>query len=90
MSEHLNHLSFFNPSRPDPGRINLSFYLLWCLKRFYFFEIPQRSVKIRTKVIFILIQLSEMHGAGRVKTYSPKKKNTVPFSCSEHFFIESL
>ena len=27
----------------------------------------QRSVKIKIKLIFILIQLSEMHGAGNVK-----------------------
>ena len=31
------------------------------------FEAPQRSVKIKFKLIFILIQLSEMHAAGRVK-----------------------
>ena len=30
------------------------------------FEEPQRSVKIKSKLIFILIQLSEMHGAKRV------------------------
>ena len=36
-----------------------------------FFEAPQRSVKIKFKLsIFPLIQLSEMHEAGRVKTFS--------------------
>ena len=70
----------FNPSRPDLGRrekINLNFYFhfsLWCLKRFYeglkglhkTFKASQRSVKI-FKLVFTLIQLSEMHGAERVK-----------------------
>ena len=32
------------------------------------FEAPQRSEKIKIKFIFILIQLSEMHRAGRVNT----------------------
>ena len=31
------------------------------------FESPQRSVKIKIKLIFILIQLSKTRGAGRVK-----------------------
>ena len=31
------------------------------------FEAPQKSVKKKFKLIFILIKLSEMHGAGRVK-----------------------
>ena len=31
------------------------------------FEVPQRSVKIKINLIFISIQLSEMHGTGRVK-----------------------
>ena len=65
----------FNLSRSDPGRrekIDLNFYFqtsLWCLRTTVFikpFEAPQRSVKIKFKSIFILIQLSEMHGAGTV------------------------
>ena len=31
------------------------------------FEMLKRSVKKKFKLIFVLIQLSEMHGAGRVK-----------------------
>ena len=34
------------------------------------FEAPQRSIKIKISVIFILIQLSEMQRAGRVKNES--------------------
>ena len=30
------------------------------------FGAPQRSVKLKFKLIFILLQLSEMHGAGSV------------------------
>ena len=62
----------FNPSRPDPGqreKIDLNFYFhpfLWCLKRFYAGE----SVKEKLKLIFILIQLSEIHGAGRVNKHA--------------------
>ena len=71
----------FNPSRPDPGpreKININFiFTLFCgttkgfmnaLKAFIKpFEAPRRSVKIKLKLIFISTQLSEMHGAGRVK-----------------------
>ena len=32
-------------------------------------EAPQRSVKIKFKLIFILIQLSEMSGAGRINDF---------------------
>ena len=63
-----------NPSRPDPGRrdkINLDFYFrtcLWCLKRFYeglkgLHKTLEGTIK---KLIFILIQLTEMHDAGKV------------------------
>ena len=31
------------------------------------FEAPQRSVKKKKNLIFISMQLSEMHGTGRVK-----------------------
>ena len=31
------------------------------------FEAPQRSVKIKIQVNFYLLQLSKMHGTGRVK-----------------------
>ena len=37
------------------------------------FQTPQRSVKIKIKVIFILIHLSEMNGVGRVNL----RKNVV-------------
>ena len=74
------NLTDLNPSRPDPGqreKMNLNFYVhtsLWCLKRFYeglkafikIFKAPQRSRKWKFKLIFILIQFSEMNGAGRV------------------------
>ena len=30
------------------------------------FQAPQKSVKIKLKLNFILLQFSEMHGAGRV------------------------
>ena len=35
------------------------------------FAAPQRSVKIKIKLIFILMQLPKMHRAGRVKKESP-------------------
>ena len=71
-----------NPSRPDPGRrekINLNFYFhtsLWCLKRFCeglkglyktFWDTTKKCENKNLSLIFILIQLSEMNGAGRVK-----------------------
>ena len=34
------------------------------------FEAPQRSVKIKIYVNFVLIQLSEMYGVGRAKKAS--------------------
>ena len=37
------------------------------------FETPQRKAKIKFKFIFILIQLSEMRRAGRVKSTFPMK-----------------
>ena len=71
-----------NPLRPNPGRrekINLNFYFhtsLRCFKRLYeglkglhktfSVQTPQRSVKIKITLIFILIKLSEMPGAGRI------------------------
>ena len=65
-----------NPSRPDPGRREkitkiLNFTLLCGASKGFMkafikpFEPPQRSMKI--KLIFILIQLCEIHGVGRVK-----------------------
>ena len=54
-------------SRPDPRRrekINLNFYFhtsFWCIKRFY---------EGLEGITFILIQLSEMHGAGRINMAS--------------------
>ena len=71
----------FNPPRPDPGKkkkrklTSFFIYTLLCvaskglvkaLKAFIKpFEAPQG--KNETKLIFILTQLSKMHGAGRVK-----------------------
>ena len=40
------------------------------------FEALQRSVKIKYRLIFVLIQLSEMHGAGIALSYF-----TLKFSC---------
>ena len=71
----------FNPSRPDPGRrekINLNFYLhtsLQCLRRFYeglkgrhkTFWSTTKKCENKNLLIFILIRLSEMYGARRVK-----------------------
>ena len=58
-------LSLSFPPRSRNKRINnLNFYFhtyLWYLK---WLEAPQRSVKIK---IFILMQLSEIHGAASVK-----------------------
>ena len=58
-------LYLLDPSRPDPGRrekISVKFYFhtsLWCLKRFY--ESHHKEVwQQKFKLIFILIQLSEM------------------------------
>ena len=39
------------------------------MKAFRPFEAPQRSVKIKIKLTFILIRLSEMHRERRVKEY---------------------
>ena len=44
---------------------------LWCLKKFY----KERSENKNLIKIFILIQLSEMHGAGRVKNYQVSSKS---------------
>ena len=68
-----------NLSCPDPGRIeksNFSFsHFIFsaskgfskALKAFIKpFEAPQRSLKIKTYVNFVLIQLPEMHGARKV------------------------
>ena len=62
-----------NPSRPD---INLNFYVhtsLWCLKRFYvslknLLRHRKEVWKWKFKLIFILIQLSEMYWMGGVNT----------------------
>ena len=77
--------SYLNPSRPNPRqreRINLNFYIyttLWCLQRFY--EDIKRlhktfrgtSRKCENKnLIFIWIQLSEKHGAWRIKVIIEK------------------
>ena len=71
----------FNTSRPDPGRkkkYNLNFYFhtsLWCLKRFYeglkdvyktFWRTTKECENKKIKLIFILIQLSEIPRVGRI------------------------
>ena len=68
----------FNPSSPGPGRrqnFNWNFYFhtsLWCLLR------DHKEVWKQTfKLIFILIQFSEMHRAGRVKTKTTQNKKLV-------------
>ena len=40
------------------------------------FEAPQRNLKIKIKLIFMLLQLSKMYGTGRVKrtTYNSVTK----------------
>ena len=57
-------------------KLNIYFHIsLWCLKRFSEglkglhkpFEGPQRCVKIKFNLIFISIQLSEIHGTLMVK-----------------------
>ena len=46
------------------------------------FEAPQRSMKIKTSVNFILIQLSEMHG--------PEMLGSIDFAFSETFHLSIL
>ena len=60
-----------NPERRQKIKLNVYFHTsLQSLKRFYEglnpFVAPQRSVKIKIKLNFIAIQLSEMHGTERV------------------------
>ena len=75
-----------NPFRPDSGRkekIQIFILILLCGASKGFmkalktiikpFETPQRSVKTKIKLIFILMQLSKMHGAGRVKKCASRK-----------------
>ena len=76
-------LFVLKPFHPDPEqreKINLNFHFhtsSWCSKRFYEglkafikpFETLQRSLKIKIKLTLILIQLSEMNGAERVKIF---------------------
>ena len=75
-----------NPFRPDSGRkekIQIFILILLCGASKGFmkalktiikpFEAPQRSVKTKIKLIFILMQLSKMHGAGRVKKCASRK-----------------
>ena len=75
---HLFHFGHKRKSRTKRKKIKLNFYFhtsLWSLKRFYEglktfikpFEAPQRSMKIKFNLMFISIQLSEMHETGRVK-----------------------
>ena len=72
---------YFNPSLPNPGRrekIKLNFYFhtsFWCLERFYeglkdhlktFWGTTKKCEN--KNLTFISIQLSEMHGTGRVNS----------------------
>ena len=74
--------SLLNPSRPNPGRreknyLDFHFHTsLWssrglmkALKAFIKpIAAPQRSVKIKFKLIFILTQISSMYSTGSVNT----------------------
>ena len=46
---------------------------LFCLTNFHF--APQRRVEIKIHVTFSLMQLSEMHGAGRVNDQCSQHRN---------------
>ena len=74
------HWTVINSSRANPGRsekIKLNFYFhtsLWCIKRFYeglkdlykkFWGTTKKCENKNKNLIFIFIQLSEMHGTGR-------------------------
>ena len=71
--------NLFNPSRPfwTKRKIQVNIFVSHffvvpqkvLLRPFFMkpFDVPQRSVKIKFNFIFILIQLSEMHGTGRLK-----------------------
>ena len=49
---HLNPSSF-NPGRREKVKLNFYFHTsLWCLKRFWGFETPQKSVKINIQLNF--------------------------------------
>ena len=81
-----------NHSYPDPGKrekINLNFYFhtfLWCLKRFYeglkglHKTFWGSAKKYKFKLTFTLMQLSEMHGAGIIKSLH----NAVPYSTRQY------
>ena len=73
-----------NPPSPNHGRrekTNLNFYFhfsFWCLKRFYeglkglhktFSGTTKKCGNTKINLIFISIQISEMHGTGRVKRF---------------------
>ena len=77
-----------NPSHPNPGqreKIKLNFYFhtsLWWLKRFYeglkglhkiLWGTTESCENKKFNLIFISIELSEMHGTGRVNVYSKNK-----------------
>ena len=85
----------------DHGRwkkFNLNFYFhtpLWCLKWSFRkpSEAPKRSVKIKLKLIFILIQLSEMHVGGSVNSLLIKRNGWSDFrnfSFIRGFFYQYL
>ena len=80
LSAAINRKILFNPSRLYPwwkGKINLNFYFytsLWCIKTFYeghkdlhktFWGTTKKCENKDLNYIFILIPLSEMHGAGK-------------------------
>ena len=69
-------LTLLHPDRGRRGKINLNFYFhtsLWCLKRF-----------LRP---FILIQLSEMHRAGKVNEHTQKLTQIISQASLWNFMI---
>ena len=73
-SHNSNLINHSGPYSGQKEKLNLNFYFytfLWCLKRFYeglhqtFWGNTQKCEK-KFKLVFILVQHSEMHVAGRV------------------------
>ena len=76
-----------NLSQPNPGRqeeINLNFYFYTFLSRH-----PKKVWKEKFRLIFILVQLSEIYGAGRIKIKSLRYswKLQEEFSCIVNAFL---
>ena len=54
------------------------------------FEIPQRSAKIKFKLIFVLTELSEMQRAGKVKNNLKQRRNDFSSPNSFKFYFATL